>query len=167
MGYSAKAIANYFFSKGQKEKKPITPLKMQKLVYVAHGWHLGIESQPLIDDEYVEAWDFGPVFPSLYHEFKHFKNNPVAEPAEELIIDEHPLDLKIYTPKVQEEDKELMKFLDQIWEVYSKYSGSRLSTMSHGKGTPWSNTRQKVGKIRNAPIDNKEIEEFYKKKLKR
>lgn len=173
MGYSAKAIANYFYKKGQKDKKPITPLKMQKLVYVAHGWHLGIEGQPLIDDEYVEAWELGPVFPSLYHEFKHLRSKPITEPAEELIIEdrlpwEHPLaNLKIYTPKVKEEDKELINFLDQVWDVYSKYSGLRLSAMSHGEGTPWSKTRQKVGKIRNAPIDNKEIEKFYKAKLEK
>ena len=39
MGYSAKAVANYFLSKYGR-KKGITPLKIQKLVYIAHGWHM-------------------------------------------------------------------------------------------------------------------------------
>lgn len=172
MERSAKAVANYFFELSRKKKKPVTPLKMQKLVYIAHGWHLGITGEPLVVDEYAEAWDFGPVFPSLYHEFKHFRASPISEPAQELVIDE-PIEswdwdwdrLESYTPEIDKKDTELRHFLDRIWKIYSKYSGGRLSSMSHGKGTPWSKTRQREGDILNAPIRNEDIRDFYKKKL--
>lgn len=168
MDYTAKAVANYFYDLSQKDKKPITPLQMQKLVYIAHGWHLGITGQPLVADEYAEAWEFGPVFPSLYHEFKHFRGNPIKHPAEELRDWEHPLDDKSYIkPNVEESDEDLRGFLNQIWEVYNKYSGRKLSAMSHGKGTPWSTTREREGEIRNASIRNEDIEAFYKARLER
>ena len=154
MGYSAKAVANYFLELAKKEKRPISPLKMQKLVYVAHGWHLGITGKPLVVDEYAEAWDFGPVFPSLYHEFKHFRANSISEPAQELLIDGPVGDwdwdwdrLETRIPEINKKDTELRHFLAQIWKAYNKYSGVKLSSMSHGRGTPWSKTRQVEGDI--------------------
>ena len=79
MGYSAFAVANYFLRLGRDSGEEITPLKIQKLVYIAHGYHLAFTASdnspnglPLVDDEFAEAWQYGPVFPSLYHHFKRF-----------------------------------------------------------------------------------------------
>ena len=69
--YSAIAVANCFLDIADAQSRPITPLKIQKLVYIAHGWHLAIYEEPLIV-ELVEAWKWGPVIPLLYHEFKNF-----------------------------------------------------------------------------------------------
>jgi len=44
-------------------------MKLQKLVYYAHGWHLALNNEPLIDEQ-VECWQYGPVISSLFHEFK-------------------------------------------------------------------------------------------------
>jgi uncharacterized phage-associated protein len=41
MSYPAEAIANYFIGKSiTNPKTSLTPLKLIKLVYVAHGWYL-------------------------------------------------------------------------------------------------------------------------------
>ena len=37
--YSAIAIANYFVD-CSKGKSDLTPMKMQKLIFIAHGWYL-------------------------------------------------------------------------------------------------------------------------------
>jgi hypothetical protein len=44
-------------------------MQVQKLVYIAHGWMLGLASEPLVDRE-PEAWERGPVFPSLREHIK-------------------------------------------------------------------------------------------------
>ena len=46
-------------------------MKVQKLVYFAHGWHLGITKKPLINEQ-VEAWPYGAVIPSLYDYLKQW-----------------------------------------------------------------------------------------------
>ena len=164
MGYPAKAVANYFLEKYGDEG--ISPLKMQKLVYIAHGWHMalyGVEN-PLVDDEYAEAWKYGPVFASLYHEFKHIGREPILELAMETDIDQHN-QLKMSTPKVCGEDKEVCRLLDRIWEVYGGYSALKLSAMCHQKKSPWDEARNEG--IRNAHIVNKEIQKYYKEKLNR
>ena len=40
-----------------------------KLVYVCHGWMLGIHGAPLITEP-VEAWTYSPVVPTVYHRYK-------------------------------------------------------------------------------------------------
>ena len=47
--YSPKQIADYFLSKHSVDGN-ITPMKLIKLVYIAHGWHLGITDTALIDE---------------------------------------------------------------------------------------------------------------------
>src|SRR5208282_4587731 len=70
--YPSMAVANWFIENLSR----VDPLKLQKLVYFAHGWHLALRDQPLID-ELVEAWDYGPVVPSLYHQFKRYGNQSI------------------------------------------------------------------------------------------
>lgn len=65
MPYQANIIANFFVKKAQEEQIPLTLMKIIKLVYIAHGWHLAHKKSPLISEP-VEAWPYGPVVPSVY-----------------------------------------------------------------------------------------------------
>jgi uncharacterized phage-associated protein len=123
--FSAKSIANYFLL-----KKPIDPMKLQKLVYYAHGWHLAFTGRPLIN-ETVEAWEFGPVVADLYHEFKHFGTAPITD-----LADDDWEAIKVPVPR----DETVRELLDWIWKEYGKYSGVTLSNMTHKPGTPWEKT---------------------------
>ena len=50
----------------------ISNLRLQKLLYIAHMYHLWrTKGEPLIDGSF-EAWDYGPVQPVLYHKAKIF-----------------------------------------------------------------------------------------------
>ena len=64
MRYKALAIANYYIDKANVEDTPLDHLRLQKLVYLAHGWHLAIHGRPLIEES-VEAWKYGPVIADL------------------------------------------------------------------------------------------------------
>jgi uncharacterized phage-associated protein len=55
----------------------VTNLKLQKILYLAHMVYLGRNNgEPLID-ELFEAWDYGPVLPSLYKRIKIFSSEPI------------------------------------------------------------------------------------------
>ncbi len=166
MGYSAKAVANYFLTKYRKHG--ITPLKIQKLVYLAHGWNFAYNDDPLIEDEYAEAWQYGPVFPSLYHEFKHRGRLPIIEPATEINVENlfsEDTNIKFEIPEIPNTDTKTRKFLDKIWEVYGNWSGSQLSELTHRDGTPWKETIQEHGAKTNANIDDKKIYKFYRNRI--
>jgi uncharacterized phage-associated protein len=50
MPFSAAAVANESLRLAHRDGKTITPLKMQKLVYFAYGWHLAMTKRPLISE---------------------------------------------------------------------------------------------------------------------
>jgi uncharacterized phage-associated protein len=61
--YPIEAIANSILDECEKRGIRLTPMKLQKLLYLAHGYYVAITGQPLIDEDF-EAWKYGPVAPS-------------------------------------------------------------------------------------------------------
>ena len=160
MGTSAKAVANHFLKK--YGETGITPLKIQKLVYIAHGWHLAVRGTPLVNDERAEAWEYGPVYASLYHEFKHRGRLPILDLATD--FDEN---MKKFTPKIDHRDEDARKLLDRVWKVYGHMSGTQLSALCHQPGSPWDEARQMFPGIRNAHVDDDRIKIHYENKVER
>lgn len=162
MSFSAKAIANYVIRLSEKSEHGIvTPLKLQKIVYIAHGFHLAIYDEPLVGNEIAEAWEYGPVFPSIYHEFKDFGAGPITRLATEEVYDRYEDSLTMMTPRIGTGHSETKKFIGLVWAGYGQYSAGELSNMTHEEGTPWSKTRLKDRFI-NAPISNTRIKNYYK-----
>lgn len=142
MPFPAKAIANEFLDIAEREERPITPLKLQKLIYFAHGWHLAIKKTPLIDRR-IAAWRYGPVIPAVYGEFKQFGNEPITDyRAIEGVFQNGRLYFAKASIEATEgvtlEEKEFAHQLcERIWQVYGWYSASQLSAATHNPGTPW------------------------------
>ena len=148
MTYTPRQIADYFLYIG-KEDPTMTPMKLIKLVYIAHGWNLGLNDEKLINED-IQAWKYGTVIPTLYNDFKRFGSSKIDE-----IPKEEPTN-------INQEDK---KFLDKVYDVYKKYSGLQLSAKTHQPNTPWSITWEKLtngsGEI-NFTIPNEIIRTYYK-----
>ena len=118
-------------------------MKLQELIYFAHGWHLAIADEPLIL-EHVEAWDYGPVIPPVYHAFKRFGRHAIDERAQRVFVN-------FKTEKVEfqdyalTDDEDIEAFLKRIWEVYGDFSSTRLSNMTHGPAGAWYQTYYELG----------------------
>ncbi len=64
----------------------ITNLKLQKILYLSHMVYLGrYAGEPLVNESF-EAWDYGPVLPSLYQKVKIFINQPISDIFDEVDI---------------------------------------------------------------------------------
>lgn len=149
--FNSKAVANFLLDLATAQGEQLTPMKLQKLVYYAHGWCLALTGKPLID-EAIQAWSFGPVVRSLYNEFRECGANPIRRRAME-IVGEDGESMQLRCPHLEDnreaEDvgfaKELLK---RIWEVYGRYSAVQLSNMTHAPGTAW----DRVNKFYNGNI---------------
>jgi hypothetical protein len=121
---SSISIARKFIELANKEGRGLTPMQLLKLVYIAHGWMLGLYSRPLIDDP-IEAWKYGPVIPKLYQAIRHFRDKPVTEitgaPVEELSDNEENI-------------------IQETYEKYGHFSAVKLSSITHLPDTPWKKT---------------------------
>jgi uncharacterized phage-associated protein len=129
--YSAKDAANALLVLAQASDTEVSNMKLQKLVYIAYGYYLAITGDRLFADK-IEAWDFGPVIPSLYHELKKYGARKVTDPI--------PADSEI------EEGTAEMKILENVWLSYKKFNALQLSEMTHKEGTPWSNVWKETQK---------------------
>ncbi|MHB1035361.1 MAG: Panacea domain-containing protein [Pirellulales bacterium] len=138
MSHSARAVANFFLELAKESEVQLSPMKLQKLVFFAHGWHLAILGTPLINEQ-VEAWEFGPVIPSLYHSFKAFGNQPISEPAHNYRIAGGRLHESTPTIPDTPETGPTRALLRKVWEVYSPFTATQLSNVTHQPGTPWRN----------------------------
>ena len=57
--YQPLTISNYFIQKLHETGSPVTAMKLIKLVYIAHGWHLALENGKSLISEAVMAWKYG------------------------------------------------------------------------------------------------------------
>jgi uncharacterized phage-associated protein len=162
MPYSAKAVANEFLELAKKDSKQLTPMQLQKLVYFAYGWYLAITGKRLINER-VEAWEWGPVVPSLYSEFKRFGSDPITDLAREAAFQGLTATLRPYRVKSGNniEDGEALQIIRRVWEIYGKYSASQLSTMTHEPNSPWAQTPDKD--IRGTDIPDNLIASYFRR----
>ncbi|WP_040619107.1 Panacea domain-containing protein [Rhodovulum sp. PH10] len=54
----------------------LSNLALQKILYIAHMFHLAMTGKPLINEEF-EAWDYGPVVPEVYRRVRAFGSDPI------------------------------------------------------------------------------------------
>ena len=154
-------VANYFLDASQKEDVPMTIMKLLKLVYIAYGWAIAGLNIKLFNEE-IEAWQYGPVIPSIYHEFKHFGASPIQNAYAQ---DFNPFeDREARIPKVSKKnDGEIIDILDVVWAIYGKKSATQLMRMTHRPDTPWDMVWNKENKRYAGVIDPDCIKQYYKK----
>ena len=126
MAYDARVVANYFLNLARRDRHPIFPLQMQKLLYLAHGWSLALRGEPLISDK-IEAWKYGPVVPAVYRAFKKYGAAAIKEPAP--------------VPNV-ELDPDSRTLIETVWNRYRPYMGIELSALTHEPSYAWHLTQK-------------------------
>jgi len=162
MPYPATVIANEFIALARDTGKTLTPLKLQKLVYFAHGWCLALTGKALISD-HVQAWQYGPVIPSIYHQFKAVGNGPIDDLSPELGNVgglKFASKAKLDNFPATEERQHAKEIVAKVLEIYGRYSAARLSNATHQTGTPWQQV-YKDGE-RKIAIPNELIRTYFK-----
>lgn len=151
-----------FFLLNYGEENDITPMRLVKLVYISHGWYLGLTGKALIDEN-PEAWQYGPVIPTIYHHYKRFGSKPIKK--------------TLIASDVREEiPSHIQSLLRKVWETYKEHTALGLSSLTHQPGTPWSMTWEKSAEQRSRyggfalgivskQIPDNLIRDYYREKL--
>ena len=131
MAHTALQVANRIIELGRSKHPPqyYTPMQLLKLVYIAHGWTLGICATPLITEQ-VEAWKYGPVIPDLYQHVKKYGSSSIFD--EKLG--------NFWNSQSAEFSKDEDAILNYVIDTYGSIDGIQLSQITHASGTPWSAT---------------------------
>ncbi|MEQ2408488.1 type II toxin-antitoxin system antitoxin SocA domain-containing protein [Bacteroides ovatus] len=141
MAYKALDIANKIISKTDLEHgDTISNLKLQKMMYYQQGFHLAYFGTPLFDEDIV-AWQYGPVVPSVYKEYKSFESNSISTSKEGISL--------------SDDEEELF---NNVYEEYNQFSAVALMKMTHEE-SPWKTTEI------NSVISRDKMAAFFKTQI--
>lgn len=118
MTYTALDIARYTISYCMQSGKPISNLKLQKMLYYMWIEYYKSTKHELFLDR-IFAWPLGPVVPETYYEFCSYAGNPIT---------------KEYKVEIDDKTKSV---IDSIIDNYIPLTASTLVSRSHQKGMPW------------------------------
>lgn len=140
--HDPRAIANEIIGMMSAEGKSVTLMQIIKLVYLADGWSMALNGKPLSKLS-PQAWQYGPVFPTVYNAFKRFGSSKINEFARDSVTGVE------ISERFSESELALIK---QVVDSYGKYHAFRLSEMMHQPGTPWTVTFTKSGAYAEIPV---------------
>lgn len=119
--YRALTVARYIIERCNSQNRTISNLKLQKILYFVQAEFLAVKNQPCFNDE-IEAWDFGPVVPAVYQQYKIFGSSNI------------PVFGRLVNPVViRDNDQEL---INRIVDECARYSASALVEITHNQ-SPW------------------------------
>lgn len=111
-------VANYIID-NWSAKFEITNLKLNKLVYYSQVESLRKYNRPLFDD-IVEAWQYGPVEPVVYHAFSSYGRNRINKSTGLAILDAIS-----------------KKLIDSVMDKLGTLTAFDLVTLSHKPDGAW------------------------------
>lgn len=144
-----------------ENKKMITNLKLQKLMYFVEAYYMAKNpSEDKLFDCAWSAWNYGPVVKELYQMYKKFGSLQITITEREKSIGKN-------LPKIN------IKCIEKIYEVFGGLSAFDLVTLTHLKGSPWSevyeenqkNNRYDFNNLNNSDISKIATKSWFEDKF--
>ena len=112
MSYDAIEVAKWILSVAKRHGISMTHMKLQKLLYYAQAYVIGMTGIPLFSNE-IQAWQHGPVVPDVYSKYSKYGHKTIAE-FEDVDIPE-----------------EYSGLIEMLMSDKGSYSASTLREMTH------------------------------------
>ena len=122
---------------------PISPLKLQKLLYYCQGFHLAAYDYPLFDED-IEAWEHGPVVVSVWYKYREYGDRAINAPS-------------VIVNSLAEIQKRLV---EKVYDAYGQYTAWKLRNLTHQE-EPWRQTR------RNRVISHESMRTHFSKRIRK
>lgn len=157
MAYNVLDVCRYVINFSNDKDYGISNLKLQKVLYFIQAYFL-ISANKKCFNERIEAWDFGPVVPEAYREYKQFGSGDIPTVSFVVDFDEE----NIWDSKVQQYKDDVIKIedkslIDAVVDKFSDYSATDLVSITH-RQAPWKEAYQQG---RNNEITTNAIKEYF------
>lgn len=125
-------LCNNILARGKKDRIPITPIKLQKLMYYVCREYVRQTGEMPIDENF-EVWQYGPVLPSVYAEFRCYRSDPIRTYSKDALGKSYKAD--------ESKDPALRRALDIVWVTMKDIPGYDLSMRTHAANSGWTRAR--------------------------
>ena len=130
MSFNPVTVSNNVLRRAFDEDENVSPMKLQKLLYFIASDYAKATNHPLLNEPF-QAWDYGPVVPSVYDEFRAFGGSPIRKFAKDATGKSKMVN--------ESKDEALRASIDRIWDHAKGESAVRLSRITHREGSAWYN----------------------------
>lgn len=120
---TALRVAEYIIHEAQKREKPVTNIKLQKLLYFTQGVYLAKYNKLAFEDNII-AWKYGPVIKDIYYKYSLYGAEPI-------------ITVKKYDSKIS---LMLTNAIDIVLESFLDVNQTDLIEETIKSGSPWSYT---------------------------
>ncbi len=124
----------------------VSNLRLQKILYIADMNFVGWGRGRLIN-ELFEAWDYGPVLPSVYHQCKAYGARPVQD---------------VFWGASRIDDTSEAEMLALVWERLRQKTPGQLVAITHSPLGAW--TKNYVPGARGRIISDEDMVEEYRRR---
>lgn len=125
-------VAKFFLS-----VKPMSHLKVQKLVYLAYKEYLSEYQMPLFEEKIV-AYKYGPVVEEVYQKFRDYGASEIKiDDNKEYILKDIHLPQAMGRMLLAKDAGKIVPTLLKIIEDYGDFSGGKLVDLTHSEKGPW------------------------------
>jgi uncharacterized phage-associated protein len=156
MSYKSISIAQYVINYAIDNKKEISNLKLQKLLYYIQAAFLVSKNNPCIDEEFVN-WQHGPVVEVVYDMYKRYSDRNITDYQTKNVygkFDENfnfiQEEIEFNPNGIKEEDKNL---INAVLDSLLDYGAWRLVEETHLED-PWLKSSARYHTITNESILN-------------
>ncbi len=151
MQQDTKAIANGFISQALESELNLDVIKLQKLIYYAHGWHLAITKMPLIREP-IQAHKFGIVIPSIYLASRQYGLAKL-----ESLYQEFKIESGHWIKPMPAHLSLAAKLINKLGMLYGQTSTIELINLTQRQEAPWAQCRAKKSRM----IDDALMTQFF------
>lgn len=166
---TAMDVADEIIILANNEGKPVSNLRLQKVMYFLNALSLVERDQSLIDDAKFEKWDYGPVIHYVYSEYSFNGASPILEPSKHQVIifddnDMPHVENNPFSRSKFERDAKNRKnadFIKKNIKTFLQFEASRLVAESH-KEPQWIDRLSSYDDFCSlTPYDDNLTKEFY------
>lgn len=138
--YTAADVASCVVRAAIEDGHPVSNLQLQKILYFIQSEHLSSSGECLFDDEF-EAWQYGPVIPSVYWSYSIFGGSPImrAQEYSEVNI------LTGYKKPIVSVGGWAKNLIESITRKWDKVPAWSLVSRTHRRGGAWDRVYNRDG----------------------
>lgn len=120
---TASRVAEYIIHEAQKREKPVTNIKLQKLLYFTQGVYLAKYNKLAFEDNII-AWKYGPVVKDIYYKYSLYGAEPI------IIVEKYDSKISLM----------LINVINIVLESFLDVNQTDLIEEIIKPGSPWSYT---------------------------